>query len=78
MVHSNKEDITQERLAAARVFVISGPTEKFSVAEFSIITRYLENGGALLVLMGENGESKYTSNINFLLEQYGIMVNSGK
>ncbi|KAA0185525.1 Intraflagellar transport protein 52 [Fasciolopsis buskii] len=72
----NKEDITQERLAAARVFVISGPTEKFSVAEFSIITRYLENGGALLVLMGENGESKYTSNINFLLEQYGIMVNS--
>ncbi|GAA54155.1 intraflagellar transport protein 52 homolog [Clonorchis sinensis] len=27
--------------------------------------------------MGENGECKYPTNINFLLEQYGIMVNSG-
>ncbi|KAF5398126.1 Intraflagellar transport protein 52 [Paragonimus heterotremus] len=74
----NKDEITAERLSFAKLFVIAGAVEKFSAAEFQTIKRYIENGGAVLVLMGENGESKYTTNINFLLEQYGIMVNSGK
>lgn len=72
----NKDDITHERLSIVKLFVISGPTEKFSSAEFNSIKKYLETGGSLLVLMGENGETKYTTNINFLLEQFGIMVNS--
>ncbi|CAH8651959.1 unnamed protein product [Schistosoma rodhaini] len=72
----NKDDITHERLSIVKLFVISGPTEKFSAAEFNSIKKYLETGGSLLVLMGENGETKYTTNINFLLEQFGIMVNS--
>ncbi|KAF8564175.1 Intraflagellar transport protein [Paragonimus westermani] len=74
----NKDEITTERLSFAKLFVIAGAVEKFSAAEFQTIKKYIENGGAVLVLMGENGESKYTTNINFLLEQYGIMVNSGK
>ncbi|KAF7260150.1 hypothetical protein EG68_02289 [Paragonimus skrjabini miyazakii] len=72
----NKDEITTERLSFAKLFVIAGAVEKFSAAEFQTIKKYIENGGAVLVLMGENGESKYTTNINFLLEQYGIMVNS--
>ncbi|CAH8646635.1 Intraflagellar transport protein 52 [Schistosoma haematobium] len=72
----NKDDITNERLSIVKLFVISGPTEKFSAAEFNSIKKYLETGGSLLVLMGENGEAKYTTNINFLLEQFGVMVNS--
>lgn len=28
-------------------------------------------------MLGEGGELKYDTNINFLLEEYGIMVNSG-
>lgn len=74
----NKDEITNERLSIVKLFVISGPTEKFSAAEFNSIKKYLETGGSLLVLMGENGEAKYTTNINFLLEQFGVMVNSGK
>jgi intraflagellar transport protein 52 len=29
------------------------------------------------VMLGEGGESRFDTNINFLLEEYGIMVNNG-
>ena len=29
-------------------------------------------------MMGEGGEDKYGTNINYLLEQFGVMINSGK
>jgi intraflagellar transport protein 52 len=38
----------------------------------------VEGGGSVLVMMGEGGESKFNTNINFLLEEYGVMVNTGK
>ena len=28
-------------------------------------------------MLGEGGESKYETNINFLLEEYGVMFNNG-
>ena len=28
-------------------------------------------------MLGEGGESRFDTNINFLLEEYGIMVNNG-
>lgn len=30
-----------------------------------------------MVLLGEGGETKFETNINFLLEEFGIMVNNG-
>ena len=39
---------------------------------------YLESGGSMLVLLGEGGESRFETNINFFLEEYGIMVNNGE
>ncbi|CUT99008.1 intraflagellar transport protein 52 [Echinococcus multilocularis] len=66
----NTDEITDERIESAKVFVITGPTEKF------IINTYLSKGGSVLVLLGENGESKYPTNINYLLEQYGISINN--
>ena len=30
----------------------------------------------MLLSLGDGGEGKYDTNINFLLEDYGIMVNS--
>lgn len=38
----------------------------------------MESGGSLLVMMGEGGESRFETNINFLLEEYGVYVNNGK
>lgn len=38
----------------------------------------MESGGSVLVLLGEGGEAKLETNINFFLEEYGIAVNNGK
>jgi len=40
--------------------------------------KYIEGGGSMLVMIGEGGEAKYETNINFFLEEHGIMVNNGK
>ncbi|XP_028406358.1 intraflagellar transport protein 52 homolog [Dendronephthya gigantea] len=72
----NKDDITLERLMYARLFILAGPREKISANEFEAIKSYLNNGGNILVLLGEGGENRFGTNINFLLEDFGIMVNN--
>ncbi|XP_002730611.2 intraflagellar transport protein 52 homolog [Saccoglossus kowalevskii] len=75
-IATHKDEITEAKLAQVKVFVIAGPREKFTAPEFDVIKKYIEDGGSVLVLMGEGGETKFDTNINFLLEDYGIMVNS--
>ena len=78
-VQNNREDasvIDLNSLLQARVFVIAGPREKFTETEINHLKKYLETGGALLVLLGEGGEKRFDTNINFFLEEYGIMINS--
>jgi intraflagellar transport protein 52 len=74
----NKEEITDEILSPVRVFIIAGSKEKFTENEFNCMKKYMENGGSILVVLGEGGETAFPTNINFLLEEYGIMVNNGK
>ena len=31
----------------------------------------------MLVMLGEGGETNYSTNINFLLEEFGIAINNG-
>lgn len=31
-----------------------------------------------MVMLGEGGENEFNTNLNFLLEQYGMTINSGK
>jgi len=77
-VLSNNGDngVTVETLSQARVFVLPGPREKFSETEINHMKKYLEGGGSILVMLGEGGEKRFGTNINFLLEEYGIMVNN--
>lgn len=36
------------------------------------------NGGNLLLMLGEGGETDYfNTNVNFLLEEYGMSINNG-
>ncbi|XP_013774231.1 intraflagellar transport protein 52 homolog [Limulus polyphemus] len=74
-VISNKEDISQDSLSQATVFVLPGPREKFTESEFNYMRKYLESGGSIFVMLGEGGEKRFQTNINFFLEEYGIMVN---
>ena len=60
--HSSEAKIQGERMAPA--------------AEFSLLKQYIMEGGAVLVLLAEGGEARTGTNINFLLEEFGMMVDS--
>lgn len=39
---------------------------------------YMESGGSILITLGEGGETRYDTNVNFFLEDYGIAVCNGE
>lgn len=43
-----------------------------------VVQDYIDNGGSLIVLLGEGGENEFNTNINFLLEEYGMAFNNGE
>jgi intraflagellar transport protein 52 len=71
-----KDDINLDNLSSPGILVLGCPQEPFTAIEFEIIKKFVRNGGSLLVLLSEGGETKAGTNINYLLEQYGISVNS--
>ncbi|XP_041775642.1 intraflagellar transport protein 52 homolog isoform X1 [Anopheles merus] len=73
---SNKSEITPEVLKSATVFVLAGPQEKFTETEFQHLKDYINDGGRLLLLLGEGGEVQFNTNVNFLLEDYGMTINN--
>ncbi|XP_072307803.1 intraflagellar transport protein 52 homolog [Eucyclogobius newberryi] len=75
-IQSMKEELTAEKMNGVRLWITAGPRDKFTASEMEILKKYLEKGGNVLVMLGEGGESKFDTNINFLLEDLGIMVNS--
>ncbi|XP_075210562.1 intraflagellar transport 52 isoform X2 [Lycorma delicatula] len=72
----NNDEISMEVLVGVSVFVLAGSQEKFTENEFNVLKKYLELGGSILVLLAEGGEKVFQTNINFLLEEYGIMINN--
>uniref|UniRef100_A0A0A9XX95 Intraflagellar transport protein 52 n=1 Tax=Lygus hesperus TaxID=30085 RepID=A0A0A9XX95_LYGHE len=75
-VDVNKDEITPEVLEEASIFIVPSPKDKFTESEFNTLKGYLDGGGAVLVTLGEGGEKNFETNINYLLEEYGIMINN--
>lgn len=75
-VHVNKDIITLDKLTSVHLVIFAGPKEMFSSDEFKAIKDYIQAGGCVLFMLGEGGEGKYNTNINYLLEEFGIMVNN--
>lgn len=48
----------------------------FTGKELQDVRQYIEAGGSALVIMQEGGETKMQTNINAMLEQFGIFVNT--
>jgi len=71
----NKDEITARKLEGTGVLVLGCPREKFTAAELEAIKDYVLGGGSLLIVMGEGGEEQNQTNINYLLEEFGISVN---
>lgn len=72
----NKESITLEKLQAANLVLFMGPREMFSSDEFQAIKEYLAGGGNVFMALGEGGEGKHNTNVNYLLEEFGISFNN--
>ncbi|CAF96483.1 unnamed protein product, partial [Tetraodon nigroviridis] len=75
-IRGMKDKLTLEKLNGVRLWITVGPREKFSTSELEALKDYLDGGGNVMVLLGEGGETKYETNINFFLEDLGIMVNN--
>lgn len=58
------------------LFILAGPQEKYNEIELECLKEYVNEGGSLMVLLGENGEADYNTNINFLLEEFGMNINA--
>ena len=70
--------ITHDVLIDHAVAFFLHPREKFTLSEFDAIRQFIEEGGSVLYLAAEGGESTVKStNFNYLLEEYGMSVNSG-
>jgi intraflagellar transport protein 52 len=65
-----------KRLKESQLLLVGGPRLPFNAQELQDIRRYIEEGGRCLVVMAEGGEQKLNTNINAMLEQVGISVNS--
>lgn len=48
----------------------------FTGKELQDVRQYIEAGGSCLVIMAEGGENKMNTNINAMLEQFGMFVNT--
>uniref|UniRef100_A0A667ZFM3 Intraflagellar transport 52 homolog (Chlamydomonas) n=1 Tax=Myripristis murdjan TaxID=586833 RepID=A0A667ZFM3_9TELE len=75
-IQSFKDELSPEKLKGVKLWITAGPREKFTASEMEVLKQYLNGGGDILVMLGEGGETKYDTNINFLLEEFGIMVNN--
>lgn len=71
-----KDIITKAKLAEAKLSVFVGPKKKFTATEFDDMKSYLEDGGNILITLGEGGETAYDTNLNFFLEDFGISINN--
>lgn len=72
----NREVITLDNLAEAVLVILAAPREMFSQNELDSLKSYIQGGGNLLILFSEGGEGKLHTNLNYLLEQYGIYANN--
>lgn len=53
-----KKNLTLETLQKQNILIIGGPKSIFNADEFDTMSKYLEEGGNILILFGESGDQK--------------------
>ena len=71
-----KTGISADTLDGCDILVMGAPQSKFTIDEFNALKDFIHRGGSLFILADEGGEESLGTNINYLLEEYGISVNS--
>ena len=67
-----KKEFKLEKIRNASLFVIGEPKALFTPDEINILKQYLESGGNLLIIEGEQGDAKNNTNLNEFLKEYGL------
>ncbi len=67
-----KKEFKLEKIRPANLFVIGEPKALFTPDEINILKQYLEEGGNLLIIQGEQGDTKNNTNLNNFLKDYGL------
>lgn len=73
---SNHKELTRDVLRNIAIVILAGPQAPFTENECASLKAYIEGGGNVMVLLGEGGEPEHNTNINFLLEDFGMSVNA--
>ena len=71
-----QQDGTFQQPPEETILILGCPREEFSAQEFEMLRKFVREGGSLLVLLSAGGEARNATNINFLLEEYGMSVNA--
>ena len=71
-----KKEFKLEKIKTANILIIGEPKQLFTPEEIEILKKYIEEGGNILILQGEGGDSKNNTNLNDLLKDYGIQFHS--
>ena len=71
-----KKEFKLDKIKLANIFIIGEPKATFTQEEIDILKRYFEEGGNLLIMEGEGGDSKNNTNLNEFLKDYGIQFHS--
>eukprot|EP00667_Euglena_gracilis_P009286 EG_transcript_9433 len=74
-VDLNKDEVSIDSLKKASLVVFAGPREKFSEQELAAIKEYLAGGGSVLLMLASGGDPRFNTNLNALLEEWGITFN---
>ncbi|CAH0696223.1 unnamed protein product [Spodoptera exigua] len=72
----NREEISTNVLEDVKILVVAGPQNAFTDDELSSLKHMVERGDSVLVAMSDGGEERTNTNINFFLEEFGIVVNN--
>ena len=67
-----KKEFKLEKMRSANLLVIGEPKVLFTPDEINILKQYFEQGGNLLIIQGEQGDSKNSTNLNDFVKDYGI------
>jgi len=72
----NSGELTASGLSAARLLVLGVPNEPYTPAELEAMRTFVAAGGSLLALSGDGGDERRGSNLNAVVEPYGLAFES--
>ena len=75
-IKNNKTALTSDLLNECEAFIIGNPQDPFTDEELKALRAYINRGGSVVVFASEGGESKSHSNLNDLLNGFGIRIDN--